>query len=125
MSTTFKLATEHRGDALFIFLTGDFDGDSAWQLIHALTRASADIRRITVDTHRIRRVKPFGAALFGNLLKGKLIHGGRIYFDAIPAARAKAEGHRLLSAAGQYGISGGRMPQHGFHSIRRQGRKRQ
>jgi anti-anti-sigma regulatory factor len=101
MRPIFKLATELRGDALFIFLAGEFDGDSAWQLTHTLTRASADIRRITVDTRRIFRVNPFGAALFSNLLNRSMIDDGRIFLDAIPVARAKAEGHRLFSAAGE------------------------
>lgn len=98
MSTTFQLSAEHRGDTFYIFLAGDFDGDSAWQLINTLMQKNPDGHQVMIDARQIRRVEPFGAALLKNLLTFNPIRCGRLYFDKIPADKAKNGDHRLFDA---------------------------
>jgi anti-anti-sigma regulatory factor len=96
MSASFRLKTDRTGSELNIILQGDFDGDSAWELVNALMLKNDDCTSVRIDTRQVHQVEPFGAALMKNLLTPGLVRSGRIYFDGIPAAQATEGGHRLF-----------------------------
>jgi hypothetical protein len=45
-------------------LFGDFDGSSAWQLIHALDRNTRKTRKIAINTDGLRAIYAFGLDVF-------------------------------------------------------------
>jgi hypothetical protein len=65
----------HRSnEKLHLKLKGDFDGSSAWELIHALKEHSNGAHRVFIDTSGLKNVLPFGREVFhSNLseLKGR------------------------------------------------------
>ncbi len=97
MSASFRLKTEHNGNELNVLLSGDFDGDSAWELANLLMLKNPAAAVVCVNTLQVRTVAPFGAALLKNLLSLRIIRSGRIFFDGMAAARAVEGEHRLFA----------------------------
>lgn len=68
MAANFKIMTHHTPDRLIFRLIGDFDGDSACQLLNLLKRYSPRKHDLVVDTNCLQSVFPFGANLFRHRL---------------------------------------------------------
>ncbi len=65
MALNFRIKTSKAGDELHLYLTGDFDGSSACQLVRDMAeKAGVDSRRIIVNTDGIQSIHPFGKAVF-------------------------------------------------------------
>jgi len=65
MASNFKIKSSRVGDELYINLAGDFDGSSACELLNDMNeKADVNVRRILVDTSRLRTVHPFGRMIF-------------------------------------------------------------
>jgi len=69
MAQNFKISIHRTIDNLYIRLTGDFDGSSAWELIDAIRENLNNFRFIKIDTSKLKKVYPFGREVFrSNLL---------------------------------------------------------
>ena len=110
MSTSFRLRTERSGNELTVVLSGDFDGDSAWELANLLMLQHDQAATVRIDTRQVGKVVPFGAALLKNLLSLRLVRTGRIFLDGMAVERAAEGGHRL------FGGVKGRRPEAVFRS---------
>ena len=51
-------------DTLYLRLTGDFDEDSAHELINTLKKSGNDSRDIFIDTNNLKTIQPFGRDVF-------------------------------------------------------------
>ena len=72
MAQNFKISIHRRFDNLYIRLTGDFDGSSAWELINAIRENLNNSKFIKIDTSKLKKVYPFGREVFkSNLLNVK------------------------------------------------------
>ena len=72
MAHNFKMNIHCRIDKLFIRLTGDFDGNSAFELLNALSENLNNTKYILIDTKKLQEVYPFGREVFyHNFLKMK------------------------------------------------------
>ena len=72
MAHNFKIIIHRTIDALYIRLTGDFDGSSAFELSNAIEANLNGAQCILVDTKRLKKVYPFGREVFYyNFLKMK------------------------------------------------------
>ena len=68
MAHNFKMNIHRRIDKLFIHLTGDFDGSSAWELINAISDNLNEFKFIQIDTGELKMIYPFGREVFRNYM---------------------------------------------------------
>ena len=72
MAQNFKISTHRTIDNLYIRLMGDFDGNSAFELLNALQENLSNANIILIDTYNLKKVYPFGREVFYyNFLKIK------------------------------------------------------
>jgi hypothetical protein len=72
MAQNFKINTHRTIDNLYIHLIGDFDGNSAFELLNALWENINSAKFILIDTYNLKKVYPFGQEVFYyNFLKMK------------------------------------------------------
>jgi len=60
MATNFRIYRHRTKDCLHLKLDGDFDGNSAHELINALKEYGSDSHQIFIDTNDLNTVHPFG-----------------------------------------------------------------
>jgi len=69
MAQNFKISIHRKIDNLSIRLMGDFDGNSAWELINAIRENLNNSKFKQIDTSKLKKVYPFGREVFkSNLL---------------------------------------------------------
>ncbi|MBU1162295.1 MAG: hypothetical protein KKF96_07040 [Proteobacteria bacterium] len=64
MSSNFKIFSHQNSDNLHLKLMGDFDGTSAYELIHALEKYHGNTGRVFIHTCALSSVHPFGLNVF-------------------------------------------------------------
>jgi len=64
MASNFQIYSFKTKNSLHLKLTGDFDGSSAYDLIHTLTKHSKGFYEIFIDTTEINSIHPFGREVF-------------------------------------------------------------
>jgi hypothetical protein len=76
MASNFQFVSEQTKDRLHLKLCGDFDGTSAFELIHALLKHRTGSQKILIDTNDLNTVHSFGREVFqknlGPLLSKKV-----------------------------------------------------
>ncbi len=64
MASNFRIYHHQTRDSLHLKLDGDFDGNSAHELINALKKYGSDSLQIFIDTNDLSAVHPFGRDVF-------------------------------------------------------------
>ena len=64
MASNFKLIFYQKSNSLHLKLRGDFDGNSALELINALKENRAGSNNILVDTNDLTTIHSFGKEVF-------------------------------------------------------------
>ena len=78
MAANFHIATDHGDDHLRLKLDGDFDGTSAFELIHLLKKVGRRKRKIIIDTDGLKRIYPFGRETFWKNLSSATVETRRL-----------------------------------------------
>jgi anti-anti-sigma factor len=68
VASNFKIVTRRRGVDLRIKLKGDFDGNSAFELLHLIDKKCDGIVKVIIDTSELSYVYSFGREVFCNNL---------------------------------------------------------
>ena len=68
MASNFKFFSHLTRNSLHLKLYGDFDGNSALELLSALTEYGRNPRHIFIDTNDLNTIYPFGKDVFQNNL---------------------------------------------------------
>ena len=72
MARNFKINIHRAIENVFIYLKGDFDGSSAFELLNALSENLNNAKCVLIDTQKLQAVYPFGREVFYyNFLKMK------------------------------------------------------
>ena len=66
MASNFQLLSYRNKDSLHLQLYGDFDGNSAYELINTLKKNDKDFIQIFIDTNDLDKLYPFGLDVFQN-----------------------------------------------------------
>ena len=66
MASNFRLFSYRNKDSLHLQLYGDFDGNSAYELINILKNNGKDFFQIFIDTNDLDELYPFGLDVFQN-----------------------------------------------------------
>jgi len=77
MASNFQIYSYKTRDSLHLKLNGDFDGNSAHELINILNEAASSFWEIFIDTNGLKDIHPFGRAVFEknfSVLNKKLSH---------------------------------------------------
>ena len=69
MATNFRIYRHRTKDCLHLKLDGDFDGNSAHELINALKEYGSDSHQTFIDTNDLSTVHPFGRDVFQKNIK--------------------------------------------------------
>ena len=96
MATNFKIVKHQSGDSLHLIPIGDFDGNSAYELLNALRENCRRISRVLIHTSSLKNVYPFGRNVFQcylGVIKG---NPGQILFTGENAERIAPEGSKTL-----------------------------
>jgi hypothetical protein len=64
MASNFSFFSCETANSIHLVLYGDFDGDSAYQLINALKHNGTDVIDVFIDTNELKQVYPFGVSVF-------------------------------------------------------------
>ena len=64
MASNFQIYSYKTRDSLHLKLDGDFDGNSAHELINILIEAGTGFWEIFIDTNALKTIHPFGRAVF-------------------------------------------------------------
>jgi hypothetical protein len=64
MASNFRILSHETRDSLHLKLTGDFDGNSAHELINTLIGRGTGFYQIFIDTNDIKTIHPFGRDVF-------------------------------------------------------------
>lgn len=64
MASNFHIFSYETKDSLHLKLEGDFDGNSAYELINALRDHGAEFFQIFIDTNDLKTVNVFGWEVF-------------------------------------------------------------
>jgi len=64
MASNFQIVFFKTRDSLHMKLDGDFDGNSAYELINALRDHGAEFFQIFIDTNDLKTVHAFGREVF-------------------------------------------------------------
>ena len=64
MAANFQIFSYKTRDSLHLKLNGDFDGNSAYELINALREHGEKFFQIFIDTNNLKTIYPFGRAVF-------------------------------------------------------------
>jgi len=64
MASNFQIYSYKTRDSLNLKLNGDFDGNSAHELINILIAAGIGFREIFIDTNGLKTIYPFGRDVF-------------------------------------------------------------
>jgi hypothetical protein len=66
MASNFQLLSYRNKDSLHLQLYGDFDGNSAYELINTLKKNGNNFIQIFIDTNDLDKLYPFGLDVFQN-----------------------------------------------------------
>lgn len=98
MNSKFQIGIHKNNDHLHVFPRGDFDGNSAWELVHKLNETYRGEKEIIIDTSRLRKVCPFGRTTFECQIDQSRIPRNRFLFTGEKGPILAPEGCRILSA---------------------------
>ena len=80
MASNFKLFMHETRDSLHLKMFGDFDGNSAYELINTIKDNAARSYQIFIDTEDLKNIYPFGRDVFQNNLARNKIRSTQIVF---------------------------------------------
>ena len=69
MASNFQIFSFKTRDSLHLKLAGDFDGNSAYELINTLAEHGKGSYEIFIDTNELRIIHPFGKDVFQKNLR--------------------------------------------------------
>jgi hypothetical protein len=98
MSMNFQINYKRQNGDLHVDPVGDFDGSSAWELIHLLDAQYNGHGRVHIDTGRLRTVCPFGCNTFQCQFYLSRVPADRLLFKGEKGHALAPEGSRVVVA---------------------------
>jgi hypothetical protein len=68
MASNFGILTRRKNDSLNLKLIGDFDGNSACELLNLLKEKCDGVKKVVIHTSGLKDIYPFGKDTFQNNL---------------------------------------------------------
>ncbi len=96
MSTNFQVAVKKSKGNLHLHTKGDFNGNSACELVNLLHEQYDGDGRIFIDTHELCEICPFGCSTFRCQLHLGRVPACRIIFTGENGHEIAPEGSRVI-----------------------------
>ena len=100
MASNFKILMHQRGENLNLILLGDFDGTSAFELLHVLKEKGHGVQRVIIDTNNLSKVYPFGQGVLEKRLSELGTDGQKLVFTGDKAALVSPQKNLVLHPPG-------------------------
>lgn len=97
MARNFSISVHRNGESVHLKLIGDFDGSTAYDLLHALNKYGHGASRIFVHTSSLRSIHPFGLSVFHDNLKLLRNRSLELVFTGDNSPRFVPENHKALN----------------------------
>ncbi|MFH2066859.1 MAG: hypothetical protein ABIK15_16795 [Pseudomonadota bacterium] len=98
MSSNFHIEVRKTNDNLHIILKGDFDGNSAWELVNLLDKHCKANGKVIIDTRYLGKIYAFGCNIFRNRLNRRVLPPSQIVFRGESAGQIAVEGSCVETA---------------------------
>ena len=96
MSNNCKIEFNRNRGNLNVSLKGDFDGSSAWELIHLLHEQYDGEGYVFIDTKQLRTIRPFGGDTFRNCFNPGRLPKNRLFFKGEKGFEIAPTGCKIL-----------------------------
>lgn len=103
MRTNFQIEVKKSNGNLHVKPRGDFDGNSAWELVNLLHDQYDGQGRIFIDTHNLREICPFGCNTFQCRLNLNRIPPDRLFFKGENGFKIAPNGSKVLVSHQNHG----------------------
>ncbi len=97
MNNRFRIEFRKVNGDLHVNPKGDFDGNSAWELINLLQKKYNGEGQVFIDTRGLRRICPFGSATFRYHVHQIRLPLERLSFEGRKAPEIAPEGSRITT----------------------------
>jgi hypothetical protein len=97
MASNFGITVDKDRDGFGLKLAGDFDGTSAYELIYAIKKFPEDTVKISIHTHGLKNIYPFGLDVFHRFMSSLNGQSTRILFTGNNASKLSSGNFRLTS----------------------------
>jgi hypothetical protein len=87
MASNFEITVEKNRDGVGLELEGDFDATSAYELIYAIKKLPEDTVKISIHTHSLKNIYPFGLDVFHRFMSPFNGQSSKIVFTGNHASR--------------------------------------
>ena len=91
MATNFAIHRRRRNHDLHLGLSGDFDGSSAFELVHCLHKALETNHRIFIHTDNLSNLMAFGCEMFQKQFRSEGTAIARVVFTGAHAPEMAPE----------------------------------
>ncbi|MBW2607782.1 MAG: hypothetical protein JRD05_09130 [Deltaproteobacteria bacterium] len=81
MSANFAIEARNSNGDLYLELSGDFDGNSAWEVINKIKADYTGNGRILINTEKVGVFNAFGKDVFEKLLNPGIIPRSKVVFQ--------------------------------------------
>ncbi|MDY6789998.1 MAG: hypothetical protein SWH54_01900 [Thermodesulfobacteriota bacterium] len=81
MSANFTIEARNNNGDLYLELSGDFDGNSAWELINKIKADYTEKGRIHINTDKVGEVNSFGKDVLEKLMDHEMISNSKFVFQ--------------------------------------------
>jgi hypothetical protein len=98
MKTKFQIGIEKNNGNLHVRPRGDFDGNSAWELVHTLDEAYSGEGNVIIDTKLLNEICPFGCETLQCRIDQSRIPRDRFLFTGEKGPVLAPEGCRIFVA---------------------------
>jgi hypothetical protein len=96
MSTHFQIKVKRNNGDLYVSPDGDFDGNSALQLINLLVETYDGKGQVFIDTHKLRNICPFGCGAFRDRFSQTQLPSHRLSFTGEKGYELAPEGSSVF-----------------------------
>ena len=98
MSTNFQVIFEKSNGNLHVSPSGDFDGNSAWELVNLLHEQYNGTGQVFIDTKNLCEICPFGCTTFQCRLNQTRIPMDQLFFSGTKGYSIAPEGSKVIVA---------------------------
>lgn len=99
MASNFRIMAYRKSEDLYIKLSGDFDGSSAFELLNLLKKSPKNFRKIIIHTSNLNDIHPFGVQTFHRILSDLRGEQIRLFFAGEKANQISPKKDMCLSTS--------------------------
>ena len=96
MSLNFQIEFKKSNENLHIRPLGDFDGNSAWELINFLQQQYTGKGQVFIDTFMLREMCPFGCSIFQCRFKYSQVPANRLVINGKKGLEIAPKGSKVI-----------------------------